>query len=96
MIKAPSEKTTLTEYDRQLVQGVPMLTGKELVLTTTATAAAQKLPHGLGRAYRGGWQLATTNSLLIVIDPSTVDDADVNVTVIDALAGAGTSRIWIY
>lgn len=97
MIKSPTEKTTLTEYDRQLVQGVPFLTGKELVLETAATAAQQKLPHGLGRAYRGAFQLCSTAiSLLVIVDPTTQDDADVNVTFYDAGAAASTTRVWIW
>jgi hypothetical protein len=96
MIKPPTAKTLLPEYDRQLTQACPWLNGKEVGLTTTATALEQKLPHGLGRAYRGGWQVSTTNSLLIVLDPALQDDADVNVTVIDALAGAGSTKLWVY
>lgn len=97
MIKSPTEKTTLTEYDRQLIQGVPFLLGKELVLETAATALQQKLPHGLGRAYRGAWQLCSTaQSLLLIADPTTQSDADVNVTFTDAGAAAGTTRVWIW
>lgn len=97
MIKSPTEKTTLVEYDRQLIQGVPMLLGKELALTTAATGAQQKLPHGLGRAYRGALQLRSTAvSFLIVADPATQDDADVNVTFVDAGGAAGTTVVWIW
>lgn len=97
MIKSPTPQTTLTEYDRQLIQGVPMLLGKELVLETAATAAQQKLPHGLGRAYRGAFQLCSTAvSFLVVVDPTTQSDADENITFYDAGAAAGTTRVWIY
>lgn len=97
MIRSPTEKTTLVEYDRQLIQGVPFLLGKELVLVTAATAATQKLPHGLGRAYRGAWQLCSTAvSFLVVADPTLQDDADVNLTFVDAGAAAGTTRVWIW
>lgn len=97
MIRPPNAKSTLTEYDRQLTQGVPFLLGKELVLETAATGAQQKLPHGLGRAYRGAFQLCSTAiSLLIIADPSTQDDADVNVTFVDAGAAASTTKLWIW
>lgn len=97
MIKSPTEKTTLTEYDRQLIQGVPFLLGKELVLETAATGAQQKLPHGLGRAYRGAWQLCSTaQSSLIIVDPTTQSDADVSLTFYDTGAAAGTTRVWIW
>lgn len=98
MIKSPTPKTTLPEYDRQLLQGVPFLNGKELLLETATTFAEQKLPHGLGRTYRGGWQVATGNtySVLFVLDPADQDDADVNVTFIDAVGTAGTTKIWVY
>lgn len=97
MIKSPTEKTTLTEYDRQLIQGVPLLLGKELVLETAATAAQQKLPHGLGRSYRGAIQLCSTvASVLLIVDPTTQSDADVNLTFTDAGAAAGTTKVWIY
>lgn len=97
MIKSPTEKTTLTEYDRQLIQGVPLLLGKELDLETAATAAQQKLPHGLGRAYRGAIQLCSTAaSSLRILDPTTQSDADINITFTDAGAAAGTTKVWIY
>lgn len=97
MIKPATEKTTLPEYDRQLIQGVPMLLGKELVLETAATGAQQKLPHGLGRAYRGAIQLcSTTTSVLIFADPTTESDSDENVTFIDAGGSAGSTKVWIF
>lgn len=97
VIKSPTPKTTLTEYDRQLVQGVPFLQGKELSLTTTATAATQRLPHGLGRPYRGGWQVSTSGtSRLIVLDPTLQPDPETNVAVQDSAAAAGTTTIWIF
>jgi hypothetical protein len=97
MIKPPTDKTSLVEYDRQLIQSVPFLTGKELSVDTAATAATQKFKHGLGRPYRGAWQLCSTAiSLLIVADPTTQDDSDVNVTFVDAGAAAGTTRLWVY
>lgn len=97
VIRSPTEKTTLTEYDRQLIQGVPLLLGKELVLETAATAAQQKLPHGLGRAYRGAIQLCSTAAcVLIIADPTTQSDADTNVTFTDAGAAAGTTKVWIW
>lgn len=97
MIKSPTGKTTLTEYDRQLIQGVPFLLGKELVLETAATALPQKLPHGLGRAYRGAFQVRSTGlSVLIIADPASESDADVNVTFVDAGAAAGSTVVWIW
>lgn len=97
MIRPPNEKTTLTEYDRQLMQSVPLLTGKELTLETPATFAQQKLPHGLGRPYRGAFQLCTnTLSQLVIIDPSLQDDSATNLTFVDVVGVGGTTLLWVF
>jgi hypothetical protein len=97
MIQQPNEKTTVLELYRQMSQGVPFLMGKELSVETAATVAAQKFPHGLGRAYRGAWQLkATDTSLAIVFAPETQSDSDVNLTFVDAVGVASTVTFWIW
>lgn len=97
MIKPPTPKTTLPEYDRQLTQGCPFLNGKELTLETPATFAQQKLPHGLGRPYRGAFQLCTnTLSQLVVLDPSLQDDSATNLTLVDVVGVGGTTRLWVF
>jgi hypothetical protein len=97
MIRPPTEKTLLTEYDRQLMSSVPFLTGKEVTLTVAASFATQKLPHGLGRPYRGAWQLwASTLSRVNVHDPAAQDDSATNVTVTDVTGIGGDVRVWIF
>lgn len=97
MIKSPTEKTTLTEYDRQLIQGVPFLNGKEVTVNAAASFAQQKLPHGLGRPYRGAFTLwNSTLSRLVIHDPSAQTDADVNITVTDVSGIGGNTRLWVF
>lgn len=97
MNRPPNEKTTLTEYDRALMQSVPLLNGKEVTLTVSASFAQQKLPHGLGRPYRGAWQLcADTLCRLSVHDPADQDDAELNVTVTDVAGVGGQAKMWIF
>jgi hypothetical protein len=97
VIKSPTEKTTLTEYDRQLIQGVPFLLGKELTITTANTLVTQKFPHGLGRSYRGAFVIrASALSFLTVLAPETETDPEVNISVVDANGAVTTLMLWVW
>jgi hypothetical protein len=54
MHRQPREGTTLLEYDRQLLQGAPLLDGQLVSMDAAASTATQQVRHGLGRVYRGG------------------------------------------
>jgi hypothetical protein len=97
VIKSPTPKTTLPEYDRQLVQGVPMLLGKELTITTANTLLVQKFAHGLGRAYRGGFVLnASAQTFLTVLTPETQTDPELNLSCVDANGTVTTLLLWVW
>lgn len=97
MIRPPNEKTTLPEYDRTLMQSAPFLNGKEVTLTVAASFATQKIQHGLGRPYRGAWQLcADTLSRLSVHDPADQDDTELNITVTDVTGVGGQVKMWVF
>lgn len=92
-----NKSTTLEDFYRQLGGAFPMLFGREVVLETAATGATQKLPHGLGRPYRGAFQLRSDAvSFLVIADPALQDDADVNLTFVDAGAAAGNTTVWVF
>lgn len=96
MIRPPTEKTTLTEYDRQLVHGIPFLLGKELEFSTSAVATVQKIPHGLGRAYRGMWVIWTSGARPELRPPASQTDADLNLAIQDASGTASSVKAWVW
>lgn len=98
---SPPRDPALHELYRQLFTSIPMLAGREITVTTTATGSTQYAPHGLGRAYRGALQLWTTApsnkpSALQFLDPSTQGDSDVNLAFVDALGYANTVLVWVW
>lgn len=96
MIKPPSDKTTLPEYDRQLTQALPELFGNVIEIQMAASLAPQKFPHGLGRPYRGAYFWFTGFGELRVMDPDQQTDAETNITIEDSVAAGGRAvlRVW--
>lgn len=97
MIKPPNYNTKLVEFFRQLSESMPFLQGKELIVESAATFTTQKFAHGLGRPYRGGWVLRSSDiSVPVVLAPDTQTDAAVNLSFVDVAGAASTLAFWVY
>lgn len=97
MIQSPRESTTLPEFFRQISESTPWMLGREIEITTAATSAVQQFPHGLGRAYRGAWQIWTTGTgVLVAQRPTFLTDATTLLSLRDATATAATVRLWVW
>lgn len=97
MIRPPREGSSLAEFFRQISESTAFMLGRELEISTAATAAVQQFPHGLGRAYRGAWQIWTTGTgVLVAQRPTTLTDATTLISLRDATATAATVRLWVW